>query len=168
MKTYLKGLLMVAAIAGLYVPATAVAQKGAGGVVGEARLHPGTWSNQRAPRSVARSRPMYRSSAPVIVRTESAPAVAQAPTDERSFSYEPSQQGETVTPCPGSGVIESAPETAQRPTRTDRSFSYEPAIEPATEPAVRTYSAPRMRSSGSARVPNFLGPKAERNNFRNR
>ena len=62
-------------------------------------------SNQRASRSFTRSRPMYRSTAPVIVRTERAPsAVAQAPTEERRFSYEPSQQVEAGTPCP-QGVI---------------------------------------------------------------
>ncbi len=171
MKTYFKALLMLAAIAGLFVPTVAVAQKSAGGVVGEARLHPGTWGNQRTSRSGMRSRPMYRSPAPVIVRTEPAPrAVAQAPTEQRSFSYEPSQQAETAKPCPDSVTIESGPDTAQRPTRTYRSFSYEPAIEAGGEPAVRTYSAPRMRSSRPMRsraTERYLLPKTDPRKYRN-
>ena len=34
----------------------ALAQKSGGGVVGEARLHPGTWGNQRASRSIGHAR----------------------------------------------------------------------------------------------------------------
>jgi hypothetical protein len=145
MKTYLKAMLMTAAVAGLYVPTTAFAQKSAGGVTGEARLHPGTWGNQRASRSYgrsyARSRPMYRSTAPVIVRTERTPdAVAQAPAERRSFSYEPSQ-------------------------RADNSVDRETVIR--SESAPRRYIAPRMRSSNRSQLPLYLGPKAESNNYRN-
>src|SRR5687767_13964438 len=53
-------------------------------------------SNQRASQSARRTRSMYRNTAPVIVRTEPTPtAVAQAPTEQRSFSYEPSMQIES-------------------------------------------------------------------------
>ena len=38
MNTYLKTMLILAVVAGLYVPAIAIAQKSAGGVTGEARL----------------------------------------------------------------------------------------------------------------------------------
>ena len=37
-------------------PTIALAQKSAGGVVGEARLHPGTWGNQRSSRSTRHAR----------------------------------------------------------------------------------------------------------------
>jgi hypothetical protein len=168
MKTHFKALLMIAAVAAPFIPSVAVAQKSGGGVVGEARLHPGTWGAQRSSRSFTRSRPMYRSTAPVIVRTERAPsAVAQAPTEERRFSYEPSQQVQAGTPCPQGVIVTPAPTTAQQPTRTGRTYSYEPAMEPDTaQPAVRTYSAPRMRASRSS---DWLSqPKDVRNNYRNK
>jgi hypothetical protein len=158
MKMYLKMLLVGMAVVGLNVPATALAQKSAGGVVGEARLHPGTWGSQSSSRSFARSRPMYRSTAPVIVRTEQAPsAVAQAPAEQRRFSYEPSRQAEAVTPCPPATTsTRPAPATAQR---SGRAFSYEPSMSSDTgQPAVRSYSAPRMRSS---RTPLYLLPKTD-------
>jgi len=40
MNAYIKMLLMGAAVAGLYAPTTAFAQKSGGGVIGDARLHP--------------------------------------------------------------------------------------------------------------------------------
>jgi hypothetical protein len=171
MKTYFKALLMIAAVAAPFIPSAAVAQKSAGGVVGEARMHPGTWGEQRRSRSFTRSRPMYRSTAPVIVRTERAPsAVAQAPTEERRFSYDPSQQAparvQAGTPCPQGVVIERreavvtepAPATAERPTRTYRSFSYEPGIDSSERPAGRTYSRPMRRES---QRPAYLLPKSD-------
>jgi hypothetical protein len=162
-----KTLMFVAAIAGLFAPAVAVAQKSAGGVVGEARLHPGTWNNQRSSRSYSRSRPMYRSTAPVIVRTEQAPsAVAQAPTERRSYSYEPSQRSAVSGGCEGTVIYEPAPATAQRSTETRRSYSYEPSMSESSA-ARRSYWAPRMRSSRSSGLPRYLGPKMERNNYRN-
>ena len=93
MNAYVKMILVGTAIAGLYAPAAAFAQKSAGGVIGDARLHPGTWSSQGSSRSVMRSQPTYRSAAPETVRSESAPtAVAQKPTEQRSFSYEPKEE----------------------------------------------------------------------------
>lgn len=118
-------------------------------------------SNQRASQSVGRSRPMYRSTAPVIVRTESAPnAVAQAPSDERSYSYEPSQRA-VSGPCGGGSTVEPTPATAQR-TETSRSYSYEPSTSD-------SHSPPRMqrRSSGDSRTPKYLLPKTEPNKYRN-
>lgn len=119
------------------------------------------------PRSVARARSYrpsrsivrsYRTTSPVIVRTEPAPsAVAQAPTEERRFSYEPSQEANAATPCPPvSASTQPAPATAQRSTRA---FSYEPSAGTDTgQPAVRSYSAPRTRSS---RTPLYLLPKSD-------
>lgn len=112
--------------------------------------------------SARRSRPMYRSTAPAIVRTESAPnAVAQAPTERRSFSYEPSQQTEAGA-CEGSVASEQASATAQRSAETRRSFSYEPSM------SSDSYSAPRMRSrsSHSSETPKFLLPKTDPRKYR--
>jgi hypothetical protein len=171
MNTKFKILLIGAIAVGLYVPITAFAQKSGGGVVGEARMHPGTWG-QRTSRSYTRSRPMYRSESPAIVRRESAPpAVAQAPTERRSFSYEPTAPAESRViesshGCGGVVVREKpAPETAQRTTDGERRFSYEPSTEPSSAPPViRTESAPRMQSmrrSRSSDRPVYLLPKSD-------
>jgi hypothetical protein len=91
-----------------------------------------------SPRRMARrSRPVYRAPAPVIV-AEPAPAVAQAPS-ERRYSYEP------------------APRTAQRGTRTYRSYSYEPGYE--------TYRMP-ARGRARSRGPSYLLPKTDPNRYR--
>ena len=117
-------------------------------------------SNQSTSQSRMRSRTYYRSTAPVIVRTEPAPnAVAQAPTERRSFSYEPSR--EIVSDGCGCGgtVTQSAPATAERSTETRRSYSYEPSIDDSSSAP----SAPRMqmRSSRPSRTPAYLLPKTD-------
>lgn len=155
MNTHLKMLLIGSAALGLYAPTITFAQQSIGGAVGEARLHPGTWNNQRSSRSYARSRPMYRGTAP-------APnSVAQVPTERRSFSYDPSQQA-VSGPCGGGDTTESAPATAQRSEETRRSYSYEPSMSD-------TYSAPRMqlRSSQPTRTPKYALPKTDPNKYRN-
>jgi len=168
MNNYFKTLMLVTAIIGLFIPEVAVAQKGAGGVVGGARLHPGTWNSQRSSRSYTRSRPLYRSNVPAIVRTEPAPSsVAQAPTVRRSYSYEPTLQSTVNCGCNGAVISERAPAAAQRSTETRRSYSYEPSINESSA-APRSYSARRMRSSRSSDLPRYLGPKMERNNYRNK
>ncbi len=154
MNVYVKTLLIGVAVAGLYSPATAFAQKGAGGVIGDARLHPGSWNTQVRSRSHTPSQPMVRSTAPTTVRTETASSeVAQAPTDRRSYSYEPSQpKASAVTGgcgCGQSAVTEKTPaSTAQRSTETRRSYSYDPAqvesAPTASRPAnARSYRTPR-------------------------
>lgn len=167
MNYFFKTVMLVAAVVGLGIPAVAVAQKSAGGVVGEARMHPGTWGNQRSSQSYTRSQPMYRSTAPVIVRTEQAPtSVAQSPTERRSYSYEPSQQAMSAPcGCASHVATESTPANVQRSTETRRSYSYEPSMSESTS---RSYPAPRMRSSRSSNLPRYLGTKDERNNYRNK
>ena len=123
-------------------------------------------SNQRASRSATRSRSMYRNSAPVIVRRDStSSSVAQAPTERRSYSYEPSQRSTVNSGCNGAVIYERTPAAAQRSTETRRSYSYEPSMNESSA-APRSYSAPRTRSSGSWSWQS--GSKAERNNYRNR
>lgn len=165
MNLYLKTLLLLVAIGGLFVPATAFAQKSAGGVIGDARLHPGTWSDRSTSRSM-RSQPTYRSSAPVVVRSESAPT---SPTEQRSYSYEPSQKAQSSSGgcgCGSSAKTEDAVPKTARSTDNRRSYSYEPSINDSSS-APRTYSAPRTRSSRPSQQSWLSGSKAERNNYRN-
>ena len=162
-----KNLMMVGAVAALLIPASAFAQKSGGGVAGGARLRPGAWNS-----STTRSNSTYRASERVVVPTErESTAVAQAPTERRSYSYEPgtkdaSSQG-TSNPCVSgsSAKAEKAPATKNKSTDSRRSFSYEPSMSEA--PAVeRTYAAPRMRASESP-WKRSTGSKADRNNQRN-
>jgi hypothetical protein len=128
-------------------------------------------SNQRMSRSGMRSWSTYRSTAPVIVRSERAPeAVAQGLTDTRSFSYEPSQAVQSGDLDCGEIVrTESAPATAERSVDRGRSYSYEPSMSDSSSgssAAPRRYSSPRMRSYRSQT--NWLSaPKDVRNNYRN-
>lgn len=172
MNTFFKRVFFVVALATLVTPTIALAQKSAGGVVGDARLHPGTWNSQRTTQSRMRSEPQYRSTAP----SERAPdVVAQAPTERRSYSYEPSQSTDARTTtrtqsgkcgCGNSVVAEKAQATTERSTERQRSYSYEPSIsEPSATP--RSYAAPRMQSSNSSQWQRTSGTKAERNNQRN-
>lgn len=157
MNTFFKSLLLLAAVLGLSVTTSAKA---------DFRDYNYKAWNQgyRASRSVARSRRVYRAPAPVIVRTERAPtAVAQSPTTERRFSYEPLQQVESGKPCPDSVTTQHAPATTQRPAESGRRFSYEPAIEPSREPAVRTFSRPMTRES---QKPAYLLPKTDPRKYR--
>lgn len=162
MKALVKTLLLMAAAIGLSGPSAAMAdfrdynQKAWNQFNRPSSRSVARARSYRPSRTIARSR-SYRN-APVIVRTEPAPsAVAQAPTERRSFSYEPSQQAKAATPCPpGSASTKPAPATAQRSTR---SFSYEPSMGSDTgQPIVRSYSAPRM---GSSRTPLYLLPKTD-------
>ncbi len=76
-----KVLAVIVCVVGVALPAIAFAQKSAGGVTGEARLHPGTWGNQRTSRSIRHSRSyargIYRYSReadriePAVAKTES-------------------------------------------------------------------------------------------------
>jgi hypothetical protein len=172
MNPYFKSLLFVTIAAALFVPTTAIGQKSGGGVVGDARLRPGTWNSQSTSRSQARSQSMYRSTSPVIVRSERAPeAVAQVPTERRSFSYDPAQEArpeskQSENCCCGSGVkTEQAPATTESSTSGRRSFSYEPSMNQPSAVGQR-YSVPRSQSSNSSKW-RHTGSKDERNNYRN-
>jgi len=172
MNTFFKRVFFVVALATVIAPTIALAQKSAGGVTGDARLRPGTWNSQRTTQSRMRSESQYRSTTP----SERAPqVVAQAPTERRSYSYEPSQSTDagTKTPtqsgkcgCGNSVVTEKAQATTEQSTDRQRSYSYEPSMsEPSATP--RSYAAPGMRSSNSSQWQRTSGTKAERNNQRN-
>lgn len=163
MNAHVKMILIGAAVAGLYAPTTAFAQKSGGGVIGDARLHPGTWSSQGTSRSVTRSQPMYRSAAPETANSDAAPtAVAEKSTEQRSFSYEPKEEVKSskevakANSCGcgnGSAVrTEPTPTTAPKSTESGRSYSYEPSTTSSdstvrtVQPTQRSYSSPRSRS----------------------
>lgn len=167
MNASIKTLLMVAAVVALYSPVAVYAQKSAGGVVGDARLHPGTWSNQGSSRSMSRSQPMSRSAAPEVAPSESAStAVAQKPTEQRSFSYEPNEEtkpSQEVTKansggcgCGSSMRAQSTPTTESKPVESGRSYSYEPSTTSTdstvrtVQPTQRSYSSSRGRSGGGS------------------
>jgi hypothetical protein len=170
MDAYIKMLLIGAAVAGLYAPTAAFAQKSGGGVVGGARLHPGTWSGQGSSRSMTRSQPTYRNATPESAPSESAPtSVAQKPTDQRSFSYEPKEEvksSKEVAKASSGGCgcgngstvrTEPTPTTSAKSAESGRSYSYEPSTASSdssvktVQPTQRSYSSPRNRNgSGSS------------------
>lgn len=162
MNTNLKKLLLALAAAALFVPTTAFGQKSVGGVTGGARLHPGAWTQSGSP-----SRSMYRGSAPMIVRSESAgDSLAQGPTERRSYSYEPSQQSQGgAGRCSESVATEKAPSQAERSTESRRSYSYEPSTR-SREVSGQSYSGPRMQSSRSSRTPLYELQKTNPRKFR--
>ena len=135
----------------LVLAATAISAVGARAAVGTNKangIYPGSgWSSQR----VARSGYRYRSSAtyyraPAVQRA-TAPALAQAPTEDRRFSYDPSVAATTVAPCDQGSRTANAPVV-----NDDRRFSYAPTAEstvaPAAQPSTRTY-APRPSYSSA-------------------
>jgi hypothetical protein len=86
----------------------------------------------------------FRSNAPVIVRSETAPPeLAQAPTQDRTYSYEPSQQ-DGSSGCAKNGDS-GQPTIAEQPAQTQRSFSYEPSE---SSPVIsRSYGTSRGETS---------------------
>ena len=185
MNAYSKKLLVVGLSLSVLFPSLAMAQKSAGGVVGEARLRPGSWNSGPSSRYRMRSQPTYRDSAPVVRRSERAPtAIAQSPSERRSFSYDPAHEPNAAKslgdPCGrGTSTTKSStskaeshksPQTEGRSSEGRRSFSYEPSLNDAPT-SERTYSRPSFQSSprmqSSRAWSRSSGTKAERNNQRN-
>lgn len=177
MSTFFQRVFFVTALATLIAPSMSLAQKSGGGVIGDARLRPGTWNSQRTTQSRMRSEPQYRTVTPSQRPPE---VVAQAPTERRSYSYEPSKSkdAEATTStqsgscgCGNSRATEKAQATTERSTERERSYSYEPSMnessvnEPSATP--RSYAPPRVQSSNSSSWQRTSGTKAERNNQRN-
>jgi hypothetical protein len=171
MNPYLKNLLIGAAASAALLTSQVLASKvsAAGPSLGFPAGKPYYGApNRSGSQWGMRSRSMYRSTTPVIVRSErSSDAVAQAPSERRSYSYEPAQENVSGSiDCHETVVTNESPATAQQPTETRRSFSYEPSMsEPSAAP--RSYYAPRMRSSRQSATPLYLRSKDERNNYRN-
>jgi hypothetical protein len=70
----------------------------------------------------------FRSNAPMSVRSETTPTeVAQAPTNDRTYSYEPSQQSDSSSGCAKNGDNGQSSNVAEQPAQTQRSYSYEPS-----------------------------------------
>ena len=169
MNTYVKMLLIGASVAGLYAPTTAFAQRSGGGVVGDARLHPGTWNGQGSSRSMTRSQPTYRNATPEVAPSESAStAVAEKTTEQRSFSYEPKDDTKASKEvikansggcgCGNGSELRTAPTPTSVPKSTEsgRSYSYEPSTATSdsavrtVQPAQRSYYSPRSRNGGGS------------------
>ncbi len=93
----------VVSVAFLIGPSVASAQRGAGGVTGEARLHPGTWSKQRASRHIRHardySRDIYRYSRDAKTID---PAVAKSESEELGRNITKAQQ-EVAVACQKAG-----------------------------------------------------------------
>jgi hypothetical protein len=139
MKTYLHSLLLMTAAIGLSASSLAMADdyrdhnyKGWNSLYLSSKSH-----------STSRS---YRTNAPVIVRSETAPTeVAQAPTKDRTYSYEPSQPSDSSSGCAKNGDSGQSSKVAEQPATTQRSYSYQPAT---SSPIVgRGYGAARGEMS---------------------
>jgi hypothetical protein len=127
--------------------------------------------NPSTSRIVARSRPVYRStapqSAPVIVRSAPVirevpgPVVAQVPTTDaaRRFSQAPASENgavSTAKPCPERASVASQPSSGRR-------YSYAPA--PASSGNFsRSYSS----NSGRSNTPTWAQPKTDSRKFNSR
>ena len=170
MAIYSKTLLMLAALLGLFVSDIATADFRDYNYKAWAH-RPGSARSVARPRSYRRATPVIVRSEPIIVRSESVPTtVAQAPTEQRSFSYDPAQPADSSVSQDCVGVTEAVqmPATAQPSTQRDRSYSYEPSMSTSTtQPSARSYSAPRMQSSRSSGTPRFLLQKTDPRKYRN-
>ena len=105
----------------------------------------------------------YRASAPAVVQSESTPAeVAQAPSELRSYSYDPAQEKDVQSPCGCNATKSEEPATAQNSKQSNRSYSYEPQMN-----SSNSYSAPRMRyrSNQSSPTPAYLLEKTNPRKF---
>jgi hypothetical protein len=140
--------LLVALAATLVLP---IATATAGGVADAGAKMRGDFSG----RGLTSSRSY---SAPMMVQSVPAPAVAQTPTQRRSFSVEPSQPA-VKSPCQPHVVAPPAPAggTAQQAPQTTRRFSVEPTQQ---QPAS---SAPEMRQRSNQ--PNYSLPKTDGRRF---
>jgi hypothetical protein len=137
MRTYLQNLLLMTAAIALSGSSLAMADdyrdhnyKGWNSLYLSSRSH-----------STSRS---FQSNAPMSAQSETAPSeVAEAPTHDRTYSYEPAQQGDSSS---GAKNGDSGQSTAtDRPAQTRRSFSYEPSE---SSPTVgRAHSTSRRQTS---------------------
>jgi hypothetical protein len=120
MSTKFKTLLSLTAIAVFLVSATAMADF--------RDYNYKAWNSiyLREHATAARSN---RATTPMVARSQTAPVeVAQAPTNERAYSYEPATNSDSAQA--------PANQAAPKAKTTNRSFSYEPGA---------TYSAPAVR-----------------------
>jgi hypothetical protein len=135
MKTYLHKLLLMTVAIGL---------SGSSLVLADFRDNADhkAWTNFGRWTSPTANSRSYRENVPMVVRNESAPAaMAQAPSQERTYSYEPPQQAAGSTGCVKGDASTQSPNTAQQPSGNTRSFSYEPAN--SVPASARSYNAPR-------------------------
>ena len=112
-------------------------------------------------RSVTRSRPAYRYSAPVVREVPSA-AIAQAPVEERRFSQAPAAENSqpaaatSAKPCSERASVASQPSSGRR-------YSYAPAPQYSGNP-VRRYSG----NVGHSSRPTWSLPKTDAGKYSTR
>lgn len=128
-------------------------------------------ANRSTARSVTRSRPVYRYSAPQsasaivrsapVIREVPGPVVAQAPTTDAARRFSQAPAGETgsvstAKPCPERAPVASQPSSGRR-------YSYAPA--PASSGNFsRSYSS----NSGRSSTPTWALPKTDSRKFNSR
>jgi hypothetical protein len=147
----------------------------AGQAIGTAKargdFRPFAEANRSTARSVTRSRPVYRysapQSAPVIVRSAPVirevpgPVVAQAPTTDaaRRFSQAPASENgavSTAKPCPERAPVASQPSSGRR-------YSYAPA-----PTSSGNYSRSYSGNSGRSSAPTWSLPKTDSRKYNSR
>lgn len=151
MNTYFKTLLLTAAVAGLSRPSSVMAD------FRDYNNKAWAQAGRSSSRSMAASRTYraYRGAAPMIVPSEPAPnTVAQAPTERRAFSYEPSETAQSTAPATSGGGCKSSATSAssmstgaQVPQTERRSYSYEPSLP--SEPRYPSYGGSAARKKAA-------------------
>lgn len=132
MNTRFTKVLMLGTVAGLFVTASAMAGESYLDASSKMRGEFGQTS-----RRATEYRPMYRASAPTLAQQQ------PAPNAEQRFSYEPRQIAGDSRSSASDSANKNAPNaTAQRDTRTYRSFSYEPGTAPSAAMRSRSNSTP--------------------------
>jgi hypothetical protein len=149
-----KSTLFALAVASLLASATYAAAPSVGTAKARGDYRPGAWSAQRSSgfRSYAYRAPTYRRYSPATIQAAPAPAVAQAPSEVRRYSYAP--QGATVTT---NGATSSPCPATAAPVDPNRRFSYAPAPTAAASPApsgARPYVPTYSGRAGYSRSPN--------------
>ena len=160
-------LMSMFAVAGILAAGAAHAAP----TVGTAKARGDYRSFSQTQQSTARSQPMYRRSAPMthsapmIVQSRSAmvapaPAVAQAPSEARRFSYDPATATLTTTACPPSTTT----------VDSGRRFSYAPeSMGAVSSPGVYSSGPGYSRSrTGAAHVDRWALPKTDPRKYNGR
>jgi hypothetical protein len=116
MKTYLHKLMLMT---------VAVALSGSSLAMADFRDHNDkAWNSLYKARSARQSMSRsYQTNTPMTAPTE----VAQAPTKDRTYSYDPSQQSDSSAGCAKNNDNSQPTKVAEQPAQAQRSFSYEPA-----------------------------------------
>jgi hypothetical protein len=164
---------LIALFLAISVMAPSVVQAGQALGTAKARgdFRPFAEANRSVGRSVTRSRPVYRYSAPrtapvivrsaPVIREEAGAVIAQAPVEARRFSQAPAAENKSAAttsanPCQGNS-------TAAAPSSSGRRYSYAPA--PASS---GNYSRSFSGNSGRSNIPTWSLPKTDSRKYNSR